>query len=152
VAQKRVCQKQGVGIEPINLRPDQLPTRKDLIRVLDVLDRCPRPILVESHRGIDESGFTTAVAQLLAGMPPRTALRQFAMKYGQFGGAEHCPLGLTLVGYRDWLRAHHWPHTPERFRAWATQEYLVHSFPAPPHDVRGRDALARGPDAPVLAR
>jgi hypothetical protein len=153
IAQKRVCRARGVDIYPIDLRPDRLPSREVLVQLLDVLDHCPRPILVESHRGIDETGFTTAVALLLAGLPPRTALEQFAMKYGQFGGAEHSPLGLALVGYCDWLRAHHWPHTPERFRMWAAQEYLVHSFPAPPRDVRnGGNLIARGGDAPVVAR
>ena len=57
-----------------------------------------------------------ALAELLAGAPPRVALRQFALRYGQFGGAEHSPLGLTLLSYQEWLAHHQWPHAAARFR------------------------------------
>ena len=75
------------------------------------------------------------------------------MKYGQFGGPEHSPLGLTLLGYQDWLEAHHWPHTPSRFRSWAEQEYLISSVPSPRVAARSRTgAVAHGTIEPVIAR
>ena len=153
VAQKRVCEAHRVELVPINLPADRLPSRTALLQLLDTLEKCPRPVLVQGNRGIDQSGFAAAVAQLLAGAPPRVALRQFAMKYGQFGGPEHSPLGLTLLGYQDWLEAHHWPHTPLRFRSWAEQEYLISSVPSPPVAARSRSgAIARGTIEPVIAR
>ncbi len=153
VAQKRVCQGHGVELVPINLPAEHLPTRDALIQLLDTLDQCPRPVLVQGNRGLDQSGFAAAVAQLLGGAPPREALRQFTLKYGQFGGPEHSPLGLALLDYRDWLGVHHWPHNALRFRAWARQEYLVHSVPTPPDAARlPAGVLAQGMIEPVLAR
>jgi hypothetical protein len=154
VTQKRVCQTRRVELQPFSLRDDRIPSQSTLVNLVAILDQCPRPILVEAHRGIDQSGFTTAVAQLLAGVPPSQALRQFDMKYGQFGGPEHSPLGQALLAYRDWLHAHDWPHTAERFRTWADQEYLVHSFPTLPGESRTRGGSvtlwARGLDAALV--
>jgi hypothetical protein len=102
---------------------------------------------------MDQSGLATAVAQLLGGAPPREALRQFGMKYGQFGGPEHSPLGLALLDYQSWLKAHRLPHDADRFRDWVNQEYLIHSFPAEPGDSRSRGGLiARGALESLIAR
>ena len=105
---------------------------------MDVLESCPRPVVVQGYRGIDHSSFAAAVAKLLDGASPQVALKQFGMKYGQFGGPETFNIGVTLLSYQDWLNAHHWPHTAERFRAWARDEYLVNSFPARPDAANPR--------------
>jgi hypothetical protein len=153
VAQKRVCEAHRVELIPINLPADRLPARSALLYLLNTLEECPRPVLVQGNRGIDQSGFAAAVAQLLDGIPPRVALGQFALKYGQFGGPERSALGLVLLGYRDWLEAHHWPHTSLRFRSWAEEEYLIHSVPTPPFAARSRaGTIASGTIEPVIAR
>jgi peptidoglycan/LPS O-acetylase OafA/YrhL len=153
VAQKRVCEAHRIELVPINLPADRLPSRTAFLQLLDTLEKCPRPVLVQGNRGIDQSGLAAAVAQLLAGAPPQVALRQFAMKYGQFGGPEHSPLGLTLLAYQDWLEDHHWPHTSLRFRSWAEQEYLINSVPSPPVAARSRTgAIAHGTIEPAIAR
>jgi hypothetical protein len=155
VEQKRVCQARRVELLPVNLGKDRPPPRNTLIQLMDLIEMSPRPILVQGQRGIDQSGFAAALALLLRGATPEQALRQFTMKYGQVGGPEHSPLGLALLDYRDWLRARHEPHTPERLRAWANQGYLVRSDSVPVVDTRSRarDAiLARQVREPVLAR
>jgi glucans biosynthesis protein C len=153
VAQKRVCEAHRVELIPINLPADGLPSRVALLQLLDTLEHCPRPVLVQGNRGLDQSGFAAAVAELLTGAPPRVALQQFTLKYGQFGGPEHSPLGLTLLAYQNWLQSQHRPHTPQTFRAWAEQEYLFRSVPAPPIGARSPSAaLAHGSIAPVIAR
>jgi hypothetical protein len=96
---------------------------------------------VQGYRGIYQSGFTTAVAELLDGMPPSEALRQFDMKYGQFAGPEQYPLGQVVLTYQDWLHAHHWPHTADRFRAWTREGYQPGASLTPATDRD--DAVAR---------
>jgi hypothetical protein len=141
VAQKRVCQAHQVELVPINLPADRPPERAAINQLLDVLATSPRPILVQGNRGLDQSGFAAAAAALLAGAPPRVALLQFGLKYGQFGGAEHSRLGRALLGYQEWLEDHRWPHTPARFRTWACEADLVDGI-----------AVARGTIAPAVAR
>jgi glucan biosynthesis protein C len=136
-----VCRTHRVEHHTINLRSEVIPSRHVLIKLIDVLVSCPRPVIVQGYRGIDHSGFAAAVAELLDGSPPQVALGQFAMKYGQFGGPEHSPLGRTLLSYQDWLNAHHWSHTVERFQTWAREEYLVHSFPDRHDNVDPRNGL-----------
>jgi glucan biosynthesis protein C len=122
---KRVCDARGVGLELIPLPADHPPTRKSFLQVMDTLERCPRPMLVEGYRGTDQVGFASAVVELLGGSSPEVALRQFDLKYGQFSGAEHSPFGRPILDYRDWLAARRLPHEPARLREWAREAYPV---------------------------
>jgi hypothetical protein len=141
VAQKRVCDARQVALVAINLPAAERPARVALVKLLDTLQSHPGPVLVQGNRGLDQSGFAAAVAELLAGAPPRVALSQFALKYGQFGGAEHSPLGQVLLGYEQWLADHRWPHTADRFQTWVREAYAIRSIP-----------IARGQSAAAIAR
>jgi peptidoglycan/LPS O-acetylase OafA/YrhL len=151
VAQKRLCAARGIEVVPINVSADRLPERKPLNQLLDALATRPRPILVQGRRGLDECGLAAAAAELLADAPPRVALEQFALKYGQFGGAEHSPPGRALLSYQEWLEDHGWPHTPARFRTWAGEAYRVAAAAlTPPSGTRSQGQ--RGWGAPAIAR
>ena len=82
--------------------------------------------------GIDQSGFATAVAQLLAGTPPRQALAQFDMKYGQFGGPEHSALGQALIAYRRLARNPRVAAHPDAVPGLGRPGVPVRSDPHPP--------------------
>ena len=122
---QRVCDARHIVLELIALPGDHSPTRNSLLQVIDTLERCPRPVLVEGYRGTDQVGFASAVTQMLDGLPPEVALRQFDLKYGQFSGAEHSPFGRPILDYRDWLAARRLAHEPGRLREWASQAYPV---------------------------
>ena len=58
----------GVELYPFNLRRRSVPDPRDAAASCSTSSsECPRPILVQGNRGIDQSGFAAAVAQLLAG-------------------------------------------------------------------------------------
>lgn len=122
---KKVCDRHGVAIQAIDLREGQIPSRDLVVRLIDVLERSPRPILVQGYRGVDQAGFAAALTQLLDGTPPRVALHQFDIRFGQFGGPEHSTLGVILLDYQHDLNARHLTHTPQRFQAWAREEYVA---------------------------
>ena len=84
------------------------------------------------------------MAELLAGRPPREALRQFAMKYGQFGGPEHSPLGLALLDYQRLARSASWPHSAD-----AVPDVGPRGVPGP---LRPRSADALAVRAGAIAR
>lgn len=150
-AQKRLCEARRVGLHVLALRADRAPTRNNLIRLMDVLERCPRPLLVQGYRGIDHTGFASAVALLLGGAPPRAALREFDLKYGQFGGPEHSPLGQVVLDYERSLNARHESHSPSRFQAWVREEYVVRPTPPPDAGPAG-NLMARGNRGPAFSR
>jgi glucans biosynthesis protein C len=120
---KRVCDERRIVLELIPLPGDHPPSRNSFLQVMDTLERCPRPVLVEGYRGTDQVGFASAVTELLGGSPPEVALRQFDLKYGQFNGAELSPFGRPILDYRDWLAARHLKHEPARLREWAREAY-----------------------------
>jgi peptidoglycan/LPS O-acetylase OafA/YrhL len=153
LAQKQVCQAHGVALVPFNLPADRAPRRAALLELLGILARSPRPLLVEGNRGLDQSAFTVALGEMLGGTPPREALRQFRLKYGQFGGPEHSPLGRVVLAYQTWLQAHGWRHSAARLTNWAQDEYLVHALPAAPGAARlPTTALTRGMAAATVTR
>lgn len=155
--QRQVCQSHGVELYGIALRPDRLAPRPTLVRLMNILERAPRPILVQSKRGLDQSGFTVALAELLGGAPPQAAFGQFDAKFGQFGGVEHSPLGRTLLQYQHSLTEHQRAHSAEQFLAWVREEY--DATPAPDAQPVSRAVpgtqggpMAQGAGRPVIAR
>ncbi|MDR3634068.1 MAG: acyltransferase family protein [Isosphaeraceae bacterium] len=157
-SQQKVCEAHHVELYPINLRPDRLPSPQTLLDLMATLDRAPRPILVQSSRGIDQSGFTVALAQLLGGAPVGTALQEFDGKFGQIGGPAHSPLARTFLAYQRSLIASRRPHSAQQFRMWVHNEYqpaviLPNTAPLP-SDVPGADRgqIARGARRPVIVR
>jgi peptidoglycan/LPS O-acetylase OafA/YrhL len=134
--QRRVCQARGVEVYGVLLRTDVPASREALLHLADVLKHAPRPILVQSNRGLDQSGFTVALGELLSGGSVQTALRQFDSKYAQFGGAECSPLGQTLLQYDRTLRTHGRAHSGRQFLAWVRDEYQAGPAPAAPPVAR----------------
>lgn len=147
----QVCKDHQVKQYPVFVFTDRSPSRDSLASIVALLDQVPAPVLVQGYRGIDANAFFAALALLLDNQSPEVALRQFSMAYGQFGGPEHSMLGRTVLTYRDWLAASHLGHTPERFRRWVSDEYLVHSFPSAPSE-HGSRLIADAPGSPTLAR
>ena len=121
--QRGVCQARGVEMYDLFLRPDSAAPWQTLTYLTNILERAPRPILVQSSRGLDQSGFTVALAELLNGAPLESALQQFDAKYGQFGGAEHSPLGQTFLQYQRSLVMHQRAHSAQQFLSWVRDEY-----------------------------
>jgi hypothetical protein len=147
-AQLDVCRNHGVLPVAVQLRADRLPSREAVRELIEIHDHGARPLLVQGYRGIDQSAFAMAVMLLLDGESTATALGQFAPAYGQFGGPGQSMLGLPLVEYENWLRAHGWPHSSERFRTWAREEYLVRASPEVPEPIRARVAALTTTTAP----
>lgn len=151
--QSVLCRTLGVEFTPLNLRGDRPPPREVLRQLIELHDTASAPVLVQGFRGIDPCGFAAAVCQLLDGVSPERALDQFSASYGQYSGPERSILGIVLITYRDWLVAQGWSHTPERFRAWATDAYLVSSNPAVPPEVAERvSAITTAADRAAVRR
>ena len=141
MGQKRVCAERRVELHAVPLHGGVAPTRAALLRLMDLLEQSPRPVLVQGYRGTDQVAFAAGVVRLLDGSTPAEALRQFDLKYGQFSGAEHSALGRVLLEYRDWLDSRHWPHTAGRLQGWARDVYPEHVVPG---SVTSPARLARG--------
>ncbi len=123
LGQKALCQTNGAAYHLVSLRDDEPPSPALLNHLASLLERSPRPILVQGYRGLDHCAFASALALLLDGAPPRSALGQFEARYAQFAGPARSTLGGVLLDYNAWLAEGGWPHTPDRLKVWARDDY-----------------------------
>ncbi|WP_435008563.1 fused DSP-PTPase phosphatase/NAD kinase-like protein [Tundrisphaera lichenicola] len=129
--------KLGIDFYDLPMIATVRPTRKQLLTVLDVLDRCNYPLLIHCKSGSDRTGLVSALYLMSRkGMPPERAEDAFSLYYGHVPilGTRH--LHEPLHEYADWLKSRKLDHTPGRFRNWVAHEYraadpLVELVPLP---------------------
>jgi hypothetical protein len=106
----------------VSLRARELPRIGDLLRLLEVLETAPRPLLIHCEQGADRSGFASAVALILdqdAGL--ERVRRQFSWRYLVYAKDSVGKQFFDL--YRDWLRRTGQQHSRERFLYWVYNVY-----------------------------
>ena len=138
----RVARERNVSFYDLPLSATRRPARRELLVLIDLLDRCPYPLLIHCKSGSDRTGLATALYRLVELRdPPEEALRAFSIAYGHvpLNGPQH--LHEPLLEYGSWLKEQRIAHTPERFREWVAHVY--HSDD--PDEDAGVTPLAPGP-------
>jgi protein tyrosine phosphatase (PTP) superfamily phosphohydrolase (DUF442 family) len=126
----RVARERDVDFYDIPLSATRRPTRRELMILTDLLERCRYPLLIHCKSGSDRTGMTSALYLLLKrGETPEQAVRAFSLGYGHvpIGGPEH--LHEPFLEYAAWLKAHRLSHDSDRFRAWLVHEYRADDPP-----------------------
>jgi protein tyrosine phosphatase (PTP) superfamily phosphohydrolase (DUF442 family) len=99
----------------------QCPTASELRELLDVLERCPKPVLVHCQSGIDRSGIVAAICILLlddSGSIER-ARTQLSWRYGHMPWRDNMTVQESfLQDYENWLTDHGQDHDRGHFRDW----------------------------------
>jgi protein-tyrosine phosphatase len=124
VAEVRTAQANGVAFYDYPLSATRRPSRRDLLVLTDVLERCRYPLLIHCKAGADRTGLASALYLMMSrGEPPEQAIRAFSLAYGHVPlfGPEH--LHEPLSEYAAWLKDHTLSHSAERFRSWVKSEY-----------------------------
>ena len=101
------------------------PSRRELLLLLDLFQRCRYPLLIHCKSGSDRTGLASAI-YLMAGprqVAPERALRAFSLHYGHVGLYGTEKLHEPFVEYSDWLKAHRLAHSPGRLRDWIEHDY-----------------------------
>jgi protein tyrosine phosphatase (PTP) superfamily phosphohydrolase (DUF442 family) len=124
VAEAEVCERRGVQLHDVCFSAVHLPSRHEIRRLIEVLDRAEYPIFVHCRHGADRTGIASMAAHLLLDEHSfDSAHRQLSLRYG------HAPAGKTTILdrfmhlYADWLRETRQEHSPACFRRWALDEY-----------------------------
>jgi protein tyrosine phosphatase (PTP) superfamily phosphohydrolase (DUF442 family) len=123
-AETRAAHELGLSQEDVTFSANRLPAPAELRRLIDVLDRSAKPLLFHCKRGADRTGMTAVIVHLLytdATLPQ--ARRQLLPIYGHFEFGRTMAMDDFFDRYEAWLAARGVPHTPDRFRAWATTVY-----------------------------
>lgn len=141
-AEVDAAKEQGIDFYDYQLSAEQRPSRRQLLTLLDLLDRARYPILIHCKQGADRTGLVSALYLMSRrGIPPEAARSALTIWHG------HLPLGRTsrlhqpLLEYDAWLASNQLEHTPDRFRKWVEELYFDPDNPAP---SRERDPLSPG--------
>jgi hypothetical protein len=129
----RVARESGVDFYDIPLSATRRPTRRELMILSDLLQRCRYPLLIHCKSGSDRTGMTAALYLLfIRSETPERAVRAFSLEYGHvpIGGPEH--LHEPFLEYAEWLKAHRLSHDPDQFRQWLAHDYRADD---PPRDL-----------------
>jgi hypothetical protein len=121
------------------------PTRRELLVLLDLFDRCSYPLLIHCKSGSDRTGLAVGLYLMAKkNVPPEKALRAFSIWHGHVPIYGPETLHEPFVEYQTWLAANQWSHSPGRFRDWVQHHYRANDTAI---DVA---PLQPGPRAEVL--
>ena len=120
------ARESGIAYYDLPLSATRRPTRRELLQLIDLLDRCSYPLLIHCKSGADRTGLAVALYRMVRrAEPPEAALGSFSIEYGHvpFFGTEH--LHEPLQEYAAWLQSAGLTHSATRFRTWVRNEYIA---------------------------
>jgi len=158
-AEVAAVRRLGVDFYDLPLVATARPTRKQLLMILDLLDRCKYPLLIHCKSGSDRTGMVSALYLMSRkGVPPERAEAEFSLYYGHVPILGTRRLHEPFREYADWLGSRRLAHTPGRFRDWVEHHYRADDAladliplpigPRPPRSAR----LSGRSDAPAPRR
>jgi len=120
----RTAEANGLSFYDLPLSATRRPRRHELLKLIDLFQDCPYPLLIHCKSGADRTGLASALYLLVCrGEAPERAEHAFSIEFGHIplGGSEH--LHKPIQEYAAWLKTHQLAHTSERFRGWVKNEY-----------------------------
>jgi protein tyrosine/serine phosphatase len=114
----------GADFYDIPMSANRRPTRRELLRMVAVLDQARYPMLFHCKWGADRTGLMAVLYRLIKlGEEPAKAMAEFSLSYGHvplFGPERlHEPIN----EYAQWLLGRNQAHDPKIFREWLEKEY-----------------------------
>lgn len=142
----RATNEAGVSFYDLPLSATRRPKRRELLLLIDVLNRCEYPLLIHCKSGADRTGLASGIYRMeVLGQPPEQAKEAFTVLHSHvpWFGTQH--LHEPFDEYGAWLARHGLAHAPGRFREWVKNDYRADdpSVEPPP--------LAAGPRRPFPA-
>jgi hypothetical protein len=124
VGESQATHRAGLGQEDLCFSAGRLPSRTELRRLLEILDRAEYPLVLHCRQGADRTGLVSAIALLLQdNVPLAEARRQLGPRYGHVRLARTGFLDDFLDLYEGWLRGRGQEHSPAVFRDWLLCHY-----------------------------
>lgn len=126
-----VTHDMNVSMEDITMSATRLPARSELVRLIEVLDRCEYPILLHCRQGADRTSLASVVALLLVSDADlATARMQCTPRFAHLPILATKEMDRFLDMYEFWLHSNGKKHSPEVLRHWALHFYTPDPAPA----------------------
>jgi protein tyrosine phosphatase (PTP) superfamily phosphohydrolase (DUF442 family) len=120
----RVAKEAGVDFYDVSMSATKRPKRLDLLRLIDVVNRCKYPLLIHCKSGADRTGLATTIYRMIVlDEPPEQALGAFTIYHSHVPILGPQRLHEPIDEYAAWLAKNALPHTPERFHDWVLNTY-----------------------------
>jgi protein tyrosine phosphatase (PTP) superfamily phosphohydrolase (DUF442 family) len=148
----QVAKQHDIAFYDLPLSAGRPPSRRELITLIDVLERAPYPMLVHCKSGADRTGLAAAVYRLvILGEPPEQAKQAFSYDYAHIPLLGPERLHEPIDAYARWLAWRRRPHSPETFRIWAVTQYRAGPEAEAADAGNPFEPLQPGPRAEVAA-
>ena len=124
IVERRTAKEHGMQVVDVRLSAMHLPSTHWMIRLADVLETAPRPLLIHCRSGADRTGLASAMAAMaIGGQDYDTAIDQMAPRYGHIDGNPEHIRGVLYL-YEDYCKRNQlgtggW----EQFSHWLRNEY-----------------------------
>jgi protein tyrosine/serine phosphatase len=121
--EQRAVDRSGMHLEYVPLLASRLPSVAALVKLVNIIEESPRPILLHCEGGADRTGLASFIAAMaVGGQCYRQAEEQFSARYLHLETDK--PIMGVLRQYREYCRANHadmggW----KEFRYWALNVY-----------------------------
>jgi protein tyrosine phosphatase (PTP) superfamily phosphohydrolase (DUF442 family) len=124
VAEVAAAESERVDFYDFPLSAVRRPTRRELIGLLGVLDRCKYPLLIHCKSGSDRTGLAAGMYLMYRrGVPPDRAEAAFSLAHGHVPLLGPERLHEPFDEYAAWLDAEDLEHTPDRLLDWVRHHY-----------------------------
>lgn len=125
-----VCSELGIAHYTISFPVDDWPPRYRLTHLLEVLDHAEQAVLMHCRRGVDRTGWASAVVDLAAGRPVDLAMNRLRWWRGHLCRRNRCPQHGFIEAYVAYLENQNTLHSAAVFRSWVAHAYCPPSYNA----------------------
>ncbi|MGH9391561.1 MAG: tyrosine-protein phosphatase, partial [Vicinamibacteria bacterium] len=126
-----VSERHGVEVRSLDLIPERLPSRPDLVALIDDLEGLSEPILIHCSAGADRTGFASVIARMaLGGARFEEARSELSFWYGHLPFGPASEIGRIFDQYDEYRRASGAGSDWAPFERWARELYVPYVYRA----------------------
>ncbi len=125
-----VCSEMGVRYASTSFSVDEWPARHEVRKLIHFFETSEDPVLLHCYRGVDRSGWASAVRLLLEGTSLDDALIQLSPRYGHICDRDSCPLHFFFDSYENHLNERALAGGKDDFRVWVLEYYCPEPYNA----------------------
>jgi protein tyrosine/serine phosphatase len=123
-AERETTLQAGAMQIDVAMASDQWLSRDQARAIVEILDRCEKPMLIHCEWGAERTGLISAFARLLErGTTFEQARAEFSVTYLFLPVRDGLKMRGHLDRYARWLADRQTSHSPEAFRAWIASGY-----------------------------
>lgn len=130
-AEVAVARRRAIPHHDLDFSARRLPTRPNVMRLIDLIERLPPPLLLHCGAGADRAGLASAVARIiLDGATVDDARSELSFLYGHLPFGPQSELGRFFDLYDAYLAGGGKDHSARTFKRWVATGYVPYGYSA----------------------